>query len=53
MSHYFQVPEGHMWLEGDNSSNSRDSRTFGPVPQGLISGRILYKVWPLSDIGAL
>lgn len=34
-----QVPEGHVWVEGDNSSWSRDSRYFGPVPMALIKGR--------------
>lgn len=28
------VPKGHVWLEGDNSENSIDSRTYGPVPMG-------------------
>ncbi|KAK3910996.1 Mitochondrial inner membrane protease subunit 1 [Frankliniella fusca] len=50
---FTKVPEGHMWLEGDNSSNSRDSRSFGPVPQGLITGRALYKVWPPSEAKVL
>ena len=26
-----KVPEGHCWVEGDNSSSSMDSRTFGTV----------------------
>lgn len=34
-----QVPEGHVWVEGDNLSWSRDSRFFGPVPMALIQGR--------------
>lgn len=44
------VPIGHVWLEGDNSSNSTDSRIYGPVPQGLLRGRAICKIWPLSDI---
>lgn len=47
------VPIGHVWLEGDNSSNSTDSRIYGPVPQGLLRGRAVCKVWPLSDITLL
>ncbi|KAG5898624.1 hypothetical protein JTB14_020999 [Gonioctena quinquepunctata] len=43
------VPGGHVWLEGDNSSNSSDSRVYGPVPQGLIKSRAFCKVWPLKD----
>ena len=34
-----QVPEGHVWLEGDNQAWSRDSRFYGPVPLALIKGR--------------
>lgn len=34
-----QVPEGHIWVEGDNLSWSRDSRFFGPVPLALVKGR--------------
>jgi inner membrane protease subunit 1 len=39
-----QVPKGHVWLLGDNIDNSLDSRTYGPVPLGLILGRVCYKV---------
>lgn len=44
------VPRGHVWLEGDNASNSFDSRAYGPVPQGLIRSRAVMKVWPLSGV---
>ena len=39
-----QVPKGHVWLSGDNVDNSVDSRTYGPVPYGLILGRVCYRV---------
>lgn len=44
------VPTGHVWLEGDNHNNSDDSRTYGPVPQGLLRSRALCKILPLRDI---
>lgn len=44
------IPIGHVWLEGDNTSNSCDSRIFGPVPQGLIKSRAFFKVWPFKDM---
>ncbi|KAM3855590.1 mitochondrial inner membrane protease subunit 1 isoform 2-T2 [Vipera latastei] len=47
------VPKGHVWLEGDNLKNSTDSRCYGPVPYGLIRGRICFKLWPLTDFGFL
>lgn len=37
-----QVPEGHVWVAGDNLSYSRDSRFHGPVPMALIQGKTLY-----------
>jgi signal peptidase I len=41
------VPDGHLWIEGDNSWNSSDSRTYGTVPAALIVGRVLLRMWPL------
>ena len=41
------VPDGHLWVEGDNSINSADSRTYGPVPSGLVVGKVWLRVWPL------
>ena len=37
-----QVPEGHVWVSGDNLPYSRDSRFHGPVPMALIIGKTLY-----------
>ncbi len=37
-----QVPEGHVWVAGDNLAYSRDSRFHGPVPMALILGKTLY-----------
>lgn len=41
---FVQVPKGHVWLEGDNLMNSTDSRNYGPIPYGLIRGRVCLKV---------
>ncbi|KAL8888959.1 MAG: hypothetical protein Q9215_003691 [Flavoplaca cf. flavocitrina] len=38
-----QVPEGHCWILGDNLTESRDSRTYGPIPLGLINGKVVAK----------
>ena len=45
-----QVPEGHVFVGGDNLPWSRDSRNYGPVPLGLVNGKIIARVWPLSKI---
>ena len=44
------VPNGHVWLEGDNAQDSTDSRTYGPVPTALVRGRVVARVWPLSAL---
>mmetsp|Transcript_24092 Transcript_24092/g.37817 ORF Transcript_24092/g.37817 Transcript_24092/m.37817 type:complete len:184 (+) Transcript_24092:33-584(+) len=45
------VPEGHVWLQGDNLANSTDSRAYGAVPIALIRGRVFYKIWPINEAG--
>ncbi|KAL9129943.1 MAG: hypothetical protein Q9217_001745 [Psora testacea] len=45
-----QVPEGHCWLLGDNLPESRDSRTYGPIPLALIKGKVLARVAPLREM---
>uniref|UniRef100_A0A8C6T129 Mitochondrial inner membrane protease subunit n=1 Tax=Neogobius melanostomus TaxID=47308 RepID=A0A8C6T129_9GOBI len=47
------VPKGHVWLEGDNLTNSTDSRSYGPIPYGLIRGRVCLKLWPPHTFGTL
>ena len=42
---------GHVWLEGDNKEMSLDSRDYGPVPKGLITGKVFFTFWPLSRTG--
>ncbi|CAG9762762.1 unnamed protein product [Ceutorhynchus assimilis] len=50
---YEFVPLGHVWLEGDNSSNSTDSRSYGPVPIGLIRSKAVCKIWPPKHVTML
>ncbi len=42
-----KVPDGHIWVEGDNPWNSSDSRNYGVIPASLIMGRVLLRLWPL------
>ena len=39
------VPRGTFVALGDNRDDSRDSRTWGPVPLGQVKGRALFVYW--------
>ena len=43
------IPRGHVWLEGDNPHSSTDSRCYGPVPEALLLGRVVCRLWPLCE----
>lgn len=45
-----QVPEGHVWVQGDNVDWSRDSRDYGPLPMALIIGKVEARVRPFGEM---
>jgi len=42
------IPQGHIWVEGDNKKNTVDSNEYGPVSKGLVYGVATRVIWPLS-----
>ena len=47
------VPEGYIFVMGDNRSGSSDSREFGCIPLNKVEGRVTYRIWPFSKFGAI
>ena len=51
----YQVPENRYFCVGDHRSTSVDSRhsEIGCISEEQLVGKIVFRVWPLSDFGAL
>lgn len=51
----YQVSDGQIFVMGDDRPISIDSRvtSVGTITKDKILGRVLFKIWPLSEIGKI
>ena len=47
------VPEGCIYVLGDNRDESIDSRTFGCIPLEKVEGKVILRYWPLNVFGGV
>ncbi len=45
------VPEGKVFVMGDNRNDSSDSRSFGLVDESNIIGKVYFRILPISKAG--
>lgn len=47
------IPEGYIFVLGDNRGGSNDSRNFGPVDEKDVVGISVFRIYPLNRFGSI
>ena len=53
ITYEYVVPEGEVYVLGDHRNRSQDSREFGSVKVDAILGKVLFRIYPFEDFGAI
>jgi len=49
----YTVPEGKLFLLGDNRNHSQDSRSWGSIDESCVKGQALFIYYPFSHVSSL
>jgi signal peptidase I len=47
------IPDGHLFMMGDNRNSSSDGRVFGTIPIEDVIGEAVIRIWPLDRFGGI